>query len=62
LRRANEFIALGVPNLWILDPKERAGYIYSKSGLQLSHDNVLTTTDPVIKIDLNECFSALDET
>ncbi len=60
LRRADDYVALGVPNIWIIDPKERVGYTYSESGLKLTPNNILATVDPEIRLDLAECFASID--
>ena len=61
LCKAEDYVFLGVPHIWIIDPKERVGYTYSSSGLKLSPDNILETADPQIRIDLAECFASVDE-
>jgi Uma2 family endonuclease len=55
-----EFRAMGVANLWLLDPIERIAYTYTASGLRLAEGPRLTVADSPIYLDLPEIFSALD--
>ena len=61
LKRLDEYIAFGVPFNWLIDPFEKAGYSYSRSGLQLAEDGLLRTTQPDLVLDLNERFRAIEE-
>ena len=56
----NDFAAMGVEHLWIVDPIDRVGYIYQSGGkLQLIADR-LTIPDSPIYLDLPTLFAALD--
>jgi Uma2 family endonuclease len=60
ITRFNDYVAMGVPNLWLLDPVDRTAFIYSKDGLRLAEGPRLTIPDSPIYLDLPEIFSALD--
>ena len=60
IQRLDEFLQMGVPNLWLLDPIERIAYTYSSTGLKLAEGPNLTIPDSPIYLDLPEIFSALD--
>jgi Uma2 family endonuclease len=56
----DDFAAMGVPNLWIIDLYQRIGYIYTSPGtLKLVADR-LTTPETPIYLDLPTLFAALD--
>jgi Uma2 family endonuclease len=56
----DDFAAMGVENLWIIDPIDRVGYIYQPGGkLQLVTDR-LTIPETPIYLDLPSLFAALD--
>ena len=59
-KRMDDFAAMGVPNLWIIDPGQRIGYVYtSPDKLQLVTDR-LTIPGTPIYLDLPTLFAALD--
>lgn len=56
----DDFAAMGVENLWIIDPIDRIAYIYQPGGkLQLVTDR-LTISGTPIYLDLPNLFAALD--
>src|ERR1700678_2727257 len=59
-RVMEDYARMGVPNLWLLDPKDRVAYNYSSEGhLKLTTDR-LTIPNTEIYIDLSTLFAALD--
>jgi Uma2 family endonuclease len=60
LQRLDDFLAMGVPNVWLLDPIERVAYTYSPSGLKIVHTPQLSVPDSPIHLDLPTLFAALD--
>jgi Uma2 family endonuclease len=60
LQRLDDFLAMGVPNVWLLDPIERVAYTYAASGLKLVHTPQLFVPDSPIHLDLPTLFAALD--
>jgi hypothetical protein len=60
LVRLNDFLKMGVENLWLLDPIERSACIYTRAGLTLAETTRLTIPGSPIYLDLPEIFSALD--
>lgn len=58
--RLNEFLAMGVAHVWLLDPLDRIAYTLTVSGLQLVQTPRLTIADSPIYLDLPEIFAALD--
>ena len=60
LVRLNDFLRMGVPNIWLIDPEERIAYVYREQGLRMVEDPRLSLPDSPIYIDLSELFKALD--
>jgi Uma2 family endonuclease len=59
LKVLDDYVKMGVPNLWIIDPVERIAYIYKDSTLKLVSDR-LTIPDTEIYVDLPTLFAQLD--
>jgi len=60
ITRLNDYLAMGVPNLWLIDPIERAAFTYTREGLRLVEDSRIAIPSSPIYLDLPELFSALD--
>ena len=56
----DEYARMGVPNLWILDPKDRVAYDYATNGLLKLTTDRLTIPNTEIYVDLPALFAALD--
>ena len=59
--RVNDYIAMGVGNVWVVDPWRRVGYDASNRGFQQPEDGVLRIAGTPIAISLAEVFAELDE-
>jgi Uma2 family endonuclease len=59
-RVMEDYARMGVPNLWLLDPKDRVAYIYSSDGLLKLTTDRLTIPNTEIYVDLPTLFAALD--
>lgn len=60
--RTDEYLAMGVAHVWIVDPWLRISYTASSTGFQHPEDGVFTITGTPIRISLAELFAELDET
>ena len=60
LVRLADFWKMGIRNIWVLDPAERAAMMYTEDGLKAVESDRLTVVDTPIYLDLSEVFSALD--
>jgi Uma2 family endonuclease len=60
LVRLNDFLGMGVPNLWLIDPEDRSAFIYTRDGLRLVEETRLSIANTPIYLDLPEIFSALE--
>jgi Uma2 family endonuclease len=61
LEKVEEYAALGVADIWVIDPRKRLGYYASPSGLQRSEGGMLRIEGTAIEISLAEIFTELDE-
>ena len=59
-KRLDDFLAMGVQNLWIIDPIDRVAYIYSAQGLLKITTDRLAIENTPIYIDLPTLFASLD--
>jgi Uma2 family endonuclease len=60
LPRLDDFLQMGVQNLWLIDPIKRTAFIYTREGLRLIESSRLEIPNSPIYLDLLEIFSALD--
>jgi len=59
-KRMDDFLAMGVQNLWIIDPIDRVAYTYTGSGLlKLTSDRLAIEGTPIY-VDLPTLFAGLD--
>jgi Uma2 family endonuclease len=55
-----DYLAMGVPNIWLVDPICRTAYTFDASGLHVADPTRLTVPGTLIHLDLTEAFAALD--
>jgi len=60
LERVKEFLAFGVPQVWVIDPETRTAYSYTAHEGRQVQDR-LTTVNPELTVSLTEVFAELDE-
>jgi Uma2 family endonuclease len=58
--KIDDYLSFGVAHIWIVDPRERKGWSYTREGKRESTE-LLTTSDPRLALSLREVFDALDE-
>jgi Uma2 family endonuclease len=54
--RLDDFLRMGVENVWLIDPQTRRGYRYANDGLFLATDGVMRTSNPAIAVSLSAIF------
>ncbi|ADW69191.1 Uma2 family endonuclease [Granulicella tundricola] len=60
--RITDFLSMGVPQVWIVDPKRRTATVCTSAAKDTVHcTGILTVPDTLIAVDLEEVFAALDE-
>jgi len=58
--RIADYLAFGVPHVWLIDPQGRRAFVYSAEGSVESKDLILRTSNPEIVLPLTEIFAALE--
>jgi Uma2 family endonuclease len=56
LDRIEDYLAMGVPHVWLIDPWRRHGYHYTRDGMQEVKDGVLRTSNPDLSVALAALF------
>ena len=59
--RIDDYLAFGVPNIWVIDPEKRQAFVCTRDGWKKSMDLILRSTDGAIVLPLPEIFEALDQ-
>jgi len=54
--RLDDYLAMGVPNVWVIDPRTRRGYRYTAEGFPTAQDGILRTSDPELSVPLQALF------
>jgi Uma2 family endonuclease len=57
--RVDDYLNLGVPNVWILDPVLRKAYVCTRTGFQEPAGGILEVTGSAIRVPLAEIFAEL---
>ena len=60
MKRLDEFVAMGVKDIWILDPSDRSAATYTRFGMKPAAGNRLSVPETGIYLDVAETFAALD--
>ena len=59
--RVDDYQAMGVNHIWVMDPWKRHGYIATTRGFVQPADGILAISDMPIRIVLADVFAELDE-
>ena len=59
--RFGDYLAMGVPNIWALDPSTRRAWQITREGHLEVRDGILRTTDLRIALPIADLFSITDE-
>jgi Uma2 family endonuclease len=54
--RLDDFLRMGVENVWLIDPLKRRGYRYTTDGMLEAKDGVMRTSNPAISVPLDAIF------
>jgi Uma2 family endonuclease len=60
LIRVDDYLSFGVPNIRMVDPGARRGFVCTSAGTLEVKDLILRTTNPEIVLPLQEIFAALN--
>jgi Uma2 family endonuclease len=55
-QKVEDYLAFGVPYVWIISPRNRKGYIVTTEGMFEAKSGVLETKDPAISMPLTALF------
>ncbi len=55
--RIDDYLQFGVRYVWVLDPRTRRAYSFTREGMREASEGVLRTVDPEIVVPLAEIFS-----
>ena len=61
MRKGEEYLAMGVLAVWIVNTEKRVFYVQTASGTTEHREGIVTVPDTPIQIDVLEAFSTLDE-
>jgi Uma2 family endonuclease len=56
-QRIDDYLAMGVPDVWVIDPVTKQAYSVTKEGTREIRDGFLRTQDPPIEVPLAEILS-----
>ena len=59
LEKLEEYVAAGVPNVWLVDPRKKKVYTFSAHRLEELLDSQAVTEPPHIRLELDEVFRGL---
>jgi Uma2 family endonuclease len=56
VERLDDYLSMGVANVWVIDPALRRGYRYTSEGLLEAKDGILRTSNPDLAVPLSALF------
>ena len=59
--RIDDYLNFGVHHVWVINPRNRRVWAYTKDGSRELKDRILRTEDPSLTIPLSEIFAQLDK-
>lgn len=57
--RLGDYLQMGVPYVWLIDPRSRRAWVYTAEVIREVKDGVLRTQEPDIEVPLAEVFAEL---
>jgi len=54
--RIDDYLAFGVPYVWVIHPRSRRAWVYTKTTITEAKDDVLRTESPALAVPLVEIF------
>ncbi len=58
-KKTDDYLAFGVPNIWVVDPQERRAFLCTRDGWLESKDLILRSVDGEIVLPLPEIFAQM---
>jgi Uma2 family endonuclease len=59
--RCEDFLAMGVPEVWVFDPEKLTAYVMSHDGMTEHKEGTLRLAGTAVEISIKDVFGALDE-
>src|SRR5262249_9212210 len=60
-QRCDDYLAMGVPNIFVIDPIERRSWTVTREGHLEALDGILRTSDSRVDVPLAELFALTEE-
>jgi Uma2 family endonuclease len=54
--RVDDYLAMGVPQVWVLSPRTRRGWVHTADGVREAKDGILRTSDPDLAVPIASLF------
>ncbi|HEY6343512.1 MAG TPA: Uma2 family endonuclease [Bryobacteraceae bacterium] len=58
--KIDDYLDFGIPYVWVINPRTRRAWTYTKEEIREARDGVLRTENPAFAVPLAEIFTALD--
>jgi len=58
--RIDDYLAMGMPYVWLLYPRSRRAVVYTAAGIYEAKDGILRTENPEMVVPLADGFSTLE--
>ena len=55
-KRLQDFLEMGVPHVWLLDPQTKQAFVVTRDGLREVKTGMLATENPAFEVPLAEVF------
>jgi Uma2 family endonuclease len=55
--KIDDYLNFGVPYVWVINPRSRRAWIYTKDGVREVKDGLLCTENPAFRVPLAEVFA-----
>lgn len=59
--RVQDYLDMGVPEVWIFDPAIRAAYVCTKDSITEHRDGILKLSGTMVQLSVAEAFATLDD-
>jgi Uma2 family endonuclease len=59
--KIDDYLKFGVPYVWVINPRSRRAWAYTRDGIAEAKDGILKTENPELVVPLAEVFAAMEE-
>jgi Uma2 family endonuclease len=59
--KIDDYLKFGVPYVWVINPRSRRAWVYTRDGIAEAKDGILKTENPELVVPLAEVFAAMEE-